>query len=41
MRQAERAQLILARDEIVEMMRLFLPDATNQVRVVERIDTRR
>jgi hypothetical protein len=33
------SRLILARDEIVEMMRLFLPDATNQVRVVERIDT--
>jgi hypothetical protein len=32
-------RLILGRDEIVEMMRLFLPDTANQVRLFERIDT--
>jgi hypothetical protein len=31
-------RLILGRDEIVEMMRLFLPDTANQVRLFERID---
>ena len=32
-------RLILSRDDIVEMTRLFLPDTTNQVRLLERIDT--
>jgi hypothetical protein len=32
-------RLILDREEIVEMMRLFLPDTANQVRLFERIDT--
>jgi Domain of unknown function (DUF4194) len=32
-------RLILSRDDIVEMMRLFLPDTTNQARLMERIDT--
>lgn len=32
-------RLILSRDDIAEMMRLFLPDAANQVRLLERIDT--
>ncbi len=33
------SRLILGRDEIVEMMRLFLPDTANQVRLFERIDS--
>ncbi len=33
------ARLILSRDDIVEMMRLFLPETTNQARLMERIDT--
>lgn len=32
-------RLILSREEIAEMMRLFLPDTANQVRLLERIDT--
>ena len=32
-------RLVLARDEIVEMVRVFLPDTTNEARAVERIDT--
>jgi hypothetical protein len=32
------ARLILSRDDIVEMMRVFLPDTSNQVRLTERID---
>ena len=32
------ARLVLARDEIVEMVRVFLPESTNEARVVERID---
>jgi len=31
-------RLILSRDDIAEMMRLFLPDTANQVRLNERID---
>jgi hypothetical protein len=31
-------RLILSRDEIAEMMRLFLSDTANQVRLLERID---
>jgi Domain of unknown function (DUF4194) len=31
-------RLILSRDEIAEMMRLFLSDSANQVRLLERID---
>jgi len=31
-------RLILGRDDIAEMMRLFLPDTANQVRLNERID---
>jgi hypothetical protein len=31
-------RLILSRDDIVEMMRVFLPDTSNQVRLTERID---
>ena len=32
------ARLVLSRDEIVEMVRVFLPESTNEARVVERID---
>lgn len=32
-------RLILSRDEIAEIMRLFLPNTANQVRLLERIDT--
>jgi Domain of unknown function (DUF4194) len=31
-------RLILSRDEIAEMMRLFLPNTANQVRLLEKID---
>src|SRR5262249_52877414 len=31
-------RLILARNDIVEMMRLFFPDSSNQVRLTDRID---
>jgi Domain of unknown function (DUF4194) len=32
-------RLILSRDDVVEMVRLFLPDTANEVRLYERIDT--
>lgn len=32
-------RLILSRDEVTEMMRLFLPDTANQARLAERIET--
>ena len=32
-------RLVLSRDEIVEIVRVFLPESTNEARVVERIDT--
>jgi len=32
------ARLILSRDDIVEQLRLFLPDSTNEVRTLDRID---
>ena len=32
------ARLVLSRDDIVEMVRVFLPESTNEARVVERID---
>jgi len=31
-------RLILSREDIVEMMRIFLPDTVNQARLVDRID---
>ena len=31
-------RLVLTRDEIVEMIRVFLPDTSNEARVVDRID---
>ena len=32
-------RLVLDRDQIVDMLRLFLPDATNEARLVDAIDT--
>lgn len=32
-------RLILSREQIVEMLRLFMPDSTNDVRLVDSIDT--
>ena len=32
------SRLILSGDDIVEMMRLFLPDTTNQARLMDRVD---
>jgi hypothetical protein len=32
------ARLILGREDIVELMRLFLPDTSNQARLLDRID---
>lgn len=31
-------KLVLSRDQIVEMLRVFLPDSTNDARVVDRVD---
>lgn len=32
------ARLIISREEIVELMRLFLPDASNEARLTDRLD---
>ncbi|MCX7774148.1 MAG: DUF4194 domain-containing protein, partial [Clostridia bacterium] len=32
-------RLILSRDEIVEMIRLFLPMGSNEVRLIDQVDT--
>lgn len=32
------SRLILSRDDIVDMLRLFVPDTTNQARLMDRID---
>jgi hypothetical protein len=31
-------RLVLSRDDIVEMVRVFLPDASNEVRLIDRVD---
>ncbi len=31
-------KLVLSREQIVEMLRVFLPDSTNEARVVDRVD---
>ncbi len=36
--QSSESRLIMTRDEIVEMIRTFLPDSTNDARVVDQID---
>jgi hypothetical protein len=33
------SRLILSRDDIVDMLRLFAPDTTNQARLMDRMDT--
>lgn len=35
----EQTRLILARDEIVELLRLFLPESSNEARLIDQIDT--
>lgn len=35
----EQTRLILARDEIVELLRLFLPESSNEARQIDQIDT--
>lgn len=32
-------RLVLARDEIVELMRVFLPDSSNEAKLIDQIDT--
>jgi Domain of unknown function (DUF4194) len=32
-------QLVLSRDQIVEMLRLFLAESTNEARVIDQVDT--
>jgi hypothetical protein len=32
------SKLVLSRDQLIEMLRLFLPESTNQARVVEQVD---
>jgi hypothetical protein len=32
------ARLVLSRDDIAELMRVFLPDATNEARVIDQVD---
>lgn len=32
-------RLVLSRDDIVELMRVFLPDGSNEVRLIDQIDT--
>lgn len=32
-------RLVLSRDEIVELVRVFLPDSANEARVLDRVDT--
>jgi hypothetical protein len=32
-------RLVLSRDEIAELMRVFLPDGTNEARLVDQVDT--
>lgn len=33
------SRLVLTRDQIVEMLRLYLPDSTNEAKVIDSIDT--
>lgn len=32
-------KLVLSREQIVDMLRLFLPDSTNEARVIDQVDT--
>ena len=33
------SRLILSREEIIDMMRVFMPDSTNEARIIDRIDS--
>ena len=33
------SRLVLSRDDIVELVRVFLPDSSNDARLIDRIDT--
>jgi hypothetical protein len=35
---AEAGRLVLSRDDIVELIRVFLPDTSNEVRLMDRVD---
>ncbi len=35
----EETRLILSRDEIVEMIRVFLPSGSNEARLIDQVDT--
>lgn len=35
----EQTRLILTRDEIVELLRLFMPESSNETRLIDQIDT--
>ena len=35
----EGIRLVLSRDDIVELMRVFLPEASNEARLMDRVDT--
>lgn len=37
--QGGETRLILGRDQIVELVRVFLPDAANEARLLDRLDT--
>ena len=36
---AEGVRLVLSRDDIVELIRVFLPEASNEARMMDRVDT--
>lgn len=36
---SSETRLVLSRDQIVEMMRLFMPESTNEVRLLDNIDS--
>jgi len=36
---AEGVRLVLSRDDIVELIRVFLPEASNEARLMDRVDT--
>jgi hypothetical protein len=35
----EGVRLVLSRDDIVELIRVFLPEASNEARLMDRVDT--
>lgn len=36
---AAATRLVLTREEIAELMRVFLPEATNEARLIDQLDT--